>query len=151
MNLLNNSNQLNALDLRKISSLKEIESHQDVFEKDIIQLNIYLGDENLEEKIGMLNNILQDVNLIILNTDVDQHKTERSSQLYSQSPNEHYLLLTKREQEIIQCMSRGSLYKEIADQLYISTETVKKHVSNIYKKLKVNNRVEALNKVLSIM
>jgi two-component system, NarL family, response regulator LiaR len=38
------------------------------------------------------------------------------------------------------------LYKEIADTLSISRETVKKHLKNIYQKLHVQNKVEALNK-----
>ena len=38
-------------------------------------------------------------------------------------------------------------YKEIADRLFISPETVRKHVRNIYKKLHVQNKVEALNKL----
>jgi len=41
---------------------------------------------------------------------------------------------------------KGKLYKEIAVDLNIATETVRKHVYNVYKKLHVNNRVEAYNK-----
>jgi len=55
-------------------------------------------------------------------------------------------VLSRREKEILEMLSKGLLYKEIADQLYISTETVKKHVYHIYEKLHVNNRVEAVNK-----
>jgi DNA-binding NarL/FixJ family response regulator len=54
--------------------------------------------------------------------------------------------LSKRENEILQQLSRGLLYKEIAANLYISSETVRKHVYNIYGKLQVGNRVEAINK-----
>lgn len=54
--------------------------------------------------------------------------------------------LTKREEEIIQLLSLGLLYKEIADKIFISIDTVKKHVGNIYRKLHVNNKVEAINK-----
>lgn len=55
-------------------------------------------------------------------------------------------VLSKREKEILEMLSKGLLYKEIADQLYISAETVKKHVYHVYEKLHVNNRVEAVNK-----
>ncbi len=55
-------------------------------------------------------------------------------------------ILTKREKEILEMLSRGLLYKEISDQLSISSETVRKHVYNVYAKLHVNNRVEAVNK-----
>jgi len=54
--------------------------------------------------------------------------------------------LSNRENEILQQLSRGFLYKEIAANLYISSETVRKHVYHIYEKLHVGNRVEAINK-----
>jgi len=56
-------------------------------------------------------------------------------------------LLTKREHELLQLLSKGLLYKEISDQLSISHSTVKQHIHNIYEKLHVQNRTEALNKV----
>ena len=55
--------------------------------------------------------------------------------------------LSNRENEILQLLSKGLLYKEIADQLSISTSTVRQHIHNIYEKLHVQNRTEALNKV----
>ncbi|HCA07288.1 response regulator transcription factor [Chryseobacterium sp.] len=54
--------------------------------------------------------------------------------------------LTEREKEILELLSKGLLYKEIADQKFISIDTVKKHVGNIYRKLHVSNKVEAINK-----
>ena len=54
--------------------------------------------------------------------------------------------LTKSELEILEFLAKGLLYKEIADKKCISIETVKKHISNIYRKLQVNNKVEAVNK-----
>ena len=55
-------------------------------------------------------------------------------------------LLTNRENEILDYLAKGYLYKEIATELFISMETVKKHIHNIYGKLHVQNRTEALNK-----
>jgi DNA-binding NarL/FixJ family response regulator len=54
--------------------------------------------------------------------------------------------LTKRELDILQLLSKGMLYKEIALQIGISNNTVKQHIHNIYEKLHVQNRTEALNK-----
>ena len=54
--------------------------------------------------------------------------------------------LTKRELDILQLLSKGMLYKEISQQLSISNNTVKQHIHNIYEKLHVQNRTEALNK-----
>ncbi|RYY49634.1 MAG: response regulator transcription factor [Chitinophagaceae bacterium] len=55
-------------------------------------------------------------------------------------------LLTKRELEILEMLASGLVYKEISEKLYISSETVRKHVYNVYNKLHVSNRVEAVNK-----
>ncbi|GAO41281.1 response regulator [Flavihumibacter petaseus] len=54
--------------------------------------------------------------------------------------------LSNREMEILELLSKGMLYKEIAAQLFISQETVRKHVYHMYEKLHVNNRIEAVNK-----
>lgn len=59
-------------------------------------------------------------------------------------------ILTKREREILEMLSKGLVYKEISDQLNISSETVRKHVYNVYAKLHVSNRVEAVNKFFGI-
>ena len=55
-------------------------------------------------------------------------------------------MLTGREKEILEFLSKGLMYKEIASQLTLSPETVRKHVYHIYEKLHVNNRVSAVNK-----
>jgi DNA-binding NarL/FixJ family response regulator len=55
-------------------------------------------------------------------------------------------VLTEREMEILDLLARGYLYKEIAAELFISTSTVKQHIHNIYGKLHVQTRTEALNK-----
>jgi DNA-binding NarL/FixJ family response regulator len=55
--------------------------------------------------------------------------------------------LTTREKEILDLLAKGLMYKEIAAQKEISTETVRKHVRNIYEKLQVTTRMEAINKV----
>ncbi|PWU04619.1 MAG: DNA-binding response regulator [Bacteroidetes bacterium] len=55
--------------------------------------------------------------------------------------------LTQRENEILHLLSHGLLYKEIAEKLFISVGTVSQHVHNIYEKLHVQNRTEAINKI----
>lgn len=54
--------------------------------------------------------------------------------------------LTEREREILKCIADGKSNKEISDSLFVSVETVKSHVKNLYKKLNVKNRVEAAMK-----
>ena len=60
--------------------------------------------------------------------------------------NEYFQHLSKREQEMLEQLSHGFRYKEIAENLHVSTETVRSHIYNIYEKLQVNCRVEALKK-----
>lgn len=59
----------------------------------------------------------------------------------------HQDQLTTREREMLDLLAKGLMYKEIAAQKEISTETVRKHVRNIYEKLQVTTRMEAINKV----
>lgn len=59
-------------------------------------------------------------------------------------------ILTTREKEILEYLSQGYLYKEIAEKLLISKETVKKHIHNVYEKLQVQTRTEALNKAYRV-
>jgi len=56
------------------------------------------------------------------------------------------LPLTHRECQVLELLAKGLLYKEIAVQLKVSHETIRKHCFNIYEKLHVHNRTEALNK-----
>jgi len=63
-----------------------------------------------------------------------------------QADTEPVEALSKRENEILQLLAKGLLYKEIADQLTISTGTVRQHIHKIYEKLHVQNRTEAINK-----
>lgn len=62
------------------------------------------------------------------------------------SVNKYFQELTRREQEILERLSMGFRYKEIADQLFVSIDTVRTHIRNIYEKLQVNSRAEALRK-----
>jgi len=55
--------------------------------------------------------------------------------------------LTEREMEILELVSAGHRNKEIAQKLYLSAHTVRSHIYNIYEKLHVRTRVEALNKI----
>ncbi|MBC7382353.1 MAG: response regulator transcription factor [Bacteroidia bacterium] len=55
--------------------------------------------------------------------------------------------LSKRERELVELLAKGFRYKEIAEKLFISQDTVRTHIRNIYQKLQVNSKVEAINKV----
>jgi len=53
-------------------------------------------------------------------------------------------VLSSREKEVLAHLSKGYSNKEIAAALFISDKTVKCHINNIFKKLKINRRIEAL-------
>jgi DNA-binding NarL/FixJ family response regulator len=50
-------------------------------------------------------------------------------------------MLTSREKEIIRLVAKGSTNKQIADELFIREETVKKHLENIHRKLNAKNKI----------
>jgi DNA-binding NarL/FixJ family response regulator len=54
--------------------------------------------------------------------------------------------LSDREREVLQWLSKGFSYKEIAEKLFIAVETVRTHIRNIYEKLHAGNKMEALRK-----
>ncbi|WP_395053413.1 response regulator [Flavobacterium sp.] len=54
--------------------------------------------------------------------------------------------LTPREIEVLEQLSKGLKYNSIADNLFLSVGTIRKHVENIYNKLKVHNKLEAIQK-----
>ena len=66
-------------------------------------------------------------------------ETEKPKRL----PAEDTSILSRRETEILDLVAKGAMNTEIAQRLYISRHTVKSHLYNIYKKIKVTNRLEA--------
>lgn len=56
--------------------------------------------------------------------------------------------LTPREKEILEMISKGNNYHIIADKLFVSPRTVRKHIENIYTKLQVHNKVDAVRLAL---
>jgi DNA-binding NarL/FixJ family response regulator len=65
----------------------------------------------------------------------------------NQKQTEELQTLSARENEVLQLLAKGLLYKEIADKLSISIATVRQHIHHIYEKLHVQNRTEAINKM----
>jgi DNA-binding NarL/FixJ family response regulator len=59
-------------------------------------------------------------------------------------PEKNDFNLSKREIEIMELISKGDNYSQIAEKLFISPNTVRKHIENIYSKLHVHNKVEAI-------
>jgi DNA-binding CsgD family transcriptional regulator len=66
------------------------------------------------------------------------------------APLRQQTLLTAREQEIVRHLMTGASNTEIADSLFVSEHTVKSHLYNVFKKLNVKNRLQAVSWARSI-
>ena len=64
------------------------------------------------------------------------------------TPQEQSVKLTKREIEVLTLVIEGKSSKEVAEQLFVSKRTVDFHLANIYDKLNVTNRVQALREAM---
>ena len=62
---------------------------------------------------------------------------------------EEEIKLSTREIEVLEQLSKGLNYNQIADNLILSPSTVRKHIENIYTKLQVHNKLEAIQKAKS--
>ena len=56
--------------------------------------------------------------------------------------------LTKRETQVLELLSKGKSYSTIADELFVDKETIRTHIKNIYLKLEVHSKAEAIEKAL---
>ena len=56
--------------------------------------------------------------------------------------------LTNRETEVLELLAKGKSYTVIADELFVHKETIKSHIKNIYTKLQVNSKADAIEKAL---
>ena len=66
------------------------------------------------------------------------------------APKEAPVHLSPREQNVLDCLAKGLTYKQIADQLGISIETIRTHLRRIYEKLHVQSRTEAVAKYMRL-
>ena len=65
---------------------------------------------------------------------------------FDTNTNQEEINLTTREIEVLEQLSKGLKYNLIADNLFLSVGTVRKHIENIYTKLQVHNKLEAIQK-----
>lgn len=82
--------------------------------------------------------------------DIDQMLRMVSLRFQNHLPQADKKPLTPREWEVTGLVGTGLTNKEVAGRLSISRRTVQVHLANIFKKLKVQNRVELLNRVSSL-
>lgn len=97
--------------------------------------------EKLLEAIRELSNGGSPMSPSIARRIIDVFSTLKTTPVVKSLP------LSDRELELLTLLSKGLLYKEIADKLGITTGTVKQHIHKIYDKLQVSNKTEAINKM----
>jgi DNA-binding NarL/FixJ family response regulator len=73
-------------------------------------------------------------------------KLLRNPRDFNNVETQETIKLSEREVQVLEQLSKGLSYNVIADHLFLSTGTIRKHIENIYKKLQVHNKLEAIDK-----
>ena len=141
-----------------IECIREIKSK--VPQTQFMMFTVYENDEKVFEalKAGASSYLLKNTGLVQMiealkelyngGSPMSANIARKLVKSFQQGEDHHENIeaLSGRENEILQLLSKGLLYKEIAEQLSISTNTVRQHIHKIYEKLHVQNRTEAINK-----
>ena len=133
----------------------------------IIMLTVFDNDENIFKSIkaGADGYLLKEVNPEELHNAILETlkggaimtpsialktlKLFRNPEAFEDIPNKEEYNLTSREVEVLEQLSKGLKYNAIAENLFLSVGTIRKHVENIYTKLQVHNKLEAIQKAKS--
>lgn len=130
----------------------------------IIMLTVFDNDENIFKaiKAGADGYFLKEVNPQELYNGIQETlsggagmtpsialktlKLLREPLVFDDSITKEEISLTTREIEVLEQLSKGLKYNAIAENLFLSPGTIRKHVENIYTKLQVHNKLEAIQK-----
>lgn len=93
--------------------------------------------------VGLIDLILANIKN---NPDVSIQTKEHLKQIHKLKHSNQYVAFTRKESEILLCVSDGLRNQEIADKLFNSEQTIKKHLSNMFQKLQVRNRLSLVAK-----
>ena len=133
----------------------------------IIMLTVFDNDENIFKSIkaGAEGYLMKEVNPQELSNGIVETlnggaamtpsiamktlKLLREPVTFDDSVNREEITLTTREIEVLEQLSKGLKYNAIAENLFLSAGTIRKHVENIYTKLQVHNKLEAIQKAKS--
>ena len=109
-----------------------------------------LKDESIAKIISSISELLYEGSVpmspIVAKRTLEMLKVSEKSFQKTENESESDVIeyLTSRERDILQEIVSGLNYKEIADKLFISPHTVRKHIANIYEKLHVSNKTAAI-------
>ncbi|MGJ8592259.1 MAG: response regulator [Aquaticitalea sp.] len=130
----------------------------------IIMLTVFDNDENIFNaiKAGADGYLLKEINAKNLHDGIIETlnggaamnpsiamktlKLLRNPMSIENPKDKEDIQLTSRETDVLEQLSKGLNYKKIADNLILSSGTVRKHIENIYRKLQVHNKLEAVQK-----
>lgn len=133
----------------------------------IIMLTVFDNDENIFKSIkagadgyflkevnpqDLYNGIVETLNggaAMTPSIALKTLKLLREPVSFDESVNREEITLTSREIEVLEQLSKGLKYNAIAENLFLSAGTIRKHVENIYTKLQVHNKLEAIQKAKS--
>jgi len=123
---------------------------------DFIMLTVQSDDDSIFESLcaGASGYLLKDTNpadLLVHIKEVYDGGSPMSSQIARRIISSFRIIenpLSARETEVLKLLSQGLNYKDVAEEIYLSPHTVKTHIKNIYSKLHVNNRAEAIYKAI---
>ena len=108
-------------------------------------------------KLGATGYLTKPIDMTRLHQALDSVKYEGAAlsndiarQVISMFRRKSYRNFSERENEIIEYLGQGMTYKDIADKLFVTPSTVNFHIQNIYLKLDVNSKSEALEKLRTL-
>ena len=153
------------IEMPKMNGIEATEIVKNKFPRiKIIMLTVFDNDENIFKSIkaGADGYFLKEVNPQELYNGIQETlsggaamtpsialktlKLLREPLVFDDSITKEEISLTAREIEVLEQLSKGLKYNAIAENLYLSPGTIRKHVENIYTKLQVHNKLEAIQK-----
>ncbi|MGC9401722.1 LuxR C-terminal-related transcriptional regulator [Vibrio genomosp. F10] len=123
-----------------INCPKNVESSKLFKWRDLV--GVFYVDDNIDNFVKGMTKILQNEMWLSRRFAQDYIQYFRGSRQYTGT--REFASLTKREKQIIQLLGHGASNMQIADKLFVSENTVKTHLHNIFKKINAKNRLQAL-------
>lgn len=119
-------------------------------DQELIMNSIKVGAVGYALKSAQLSTLVDIIRQVSkLGAYIDQTLVEKVIHSLQQKNNNSMLdALTFREKEIVSLVEKGQSYKQMSDQLFVTTYTINYHLKNIYKKLNIHSKSELLSKLM---
>jgi DNA-binding NarL/FixJ family response regulator len=119
-------------------------------DQELIMSSIKVGAVGYALKSAQLSTLVDIIRQVSkLGAYIDQTLVEKVVHSLQQKNNNNMLdALTYREKEIVSLVEKGLSYKQMSDQLFVTTFTINYHLKNIYKKLNIHSKSELLSRLM---